>query len=113
MGIKITDEVTITRKRTVRLKGNHTKQPAVGAGKYRRKHGWHKEFYGKPMSRKKYFEILESWDSAASYNDPHIVLETAISCGVSLAMVLAVVQDRENYRARKKEAIEAKRKAIE
>ena len=115
MSIKVTDEVTITRKRTTRIGGRHSSQNAANGG--RRRSYWPKEFYGKPISKAKYFEVLENWDCLIKTDpDPggwNTQVYVCAMCDVSPAMILAIVQDRENYRARKRRAIEAKRQSIE
>lgn len=63
--------------------------------------GWHKEFYGKPMSRSKYFQILEEWDDCEGCSVEFKEEFVSDECDVSEAMVRAVVRDRENYRNRK------------
>ncbi len=65
---------------------------------------WHKEFYGRSISKELYYKILESFDSEMllypSLGVQNAIEETADDLDVSVALVAAVVQDRQNSNGR-------------
>ena len=65
---------------------------------------WYKEFYGRSISKELYYKILESFDSEMllypSLGVQNAIEETADDLDVSVALVAAVVQDRQNSNGR-------------
>lgn len=97
MSIEYIEEVTITRRRTKRVSGKHSGHKAIGSRRKPQHSGWHKEIYGKCMSKNDYYDILETFNrkymSFPIGGDEFAVTATATELRISPAIVAAVVSD--------------------